>query len=788
MRALHRKVPLLAALLVFTVLPVLPQPHAEAASSTWLNEDFEDGVSGVLDNGSGLVATTAGHQGNGMVSNIPTGQHWGTTGHWNTQTHLGTEPDEMWMRYWVKFPVGFKVNSPYRGKLPGFGGLYTYNCLGGRPSTTAAPCWSARMSFSPIYSGDGLPTIPYDPANVTRVGWYAYLLNSAGTGQTGAILNWDPNLSTLQHGKWYCIEGRVKMNGLGQQNGVLEGYVDGKQAFNATNLTFRRSSEPQLKVKSLWFDVYYGGTGTSPKHNSIYFDSLAAGPDRIGCNDLPGSTGRFYDDDGSVFENAIEKLAASGITVGCNPPTNDRFCPLDSVTRGQMAAFLKRALGDQYSVTLPPDPPSPPDFFGGRSYLDYKTALSVYADGGAGFDTFGVSYWIDDTTGDRNWLATGSSGNPNLWVPIQLGHIWDAGATPNITIVAHDLVGLASGKYSKQLGNMLATFKKFTDLGGGRRVILDVLPDANVKNMPYGDDATRFKTAFRDISNRARSILGDHVRIAFTAQRAMSSDRYSVGQWGTGGYRLFWPGSAYADIAGVNGYVNSGGSNVSAIESAVDEMSNAAGPGVPIVLSAVGAPGVPNEAAQISYVQALVDLATNHPQVVGIQWDDLMKGSLDMRVSTTSGLQSGFAGASQAARDGGVDWIFSGSVGPWAASREAAHPFDDSTASVFADAIRWLAATGITEGCGPRRFCPDDKVTRGQMAAFLSRALKLPAPSTPISFIDSNGHLFEGAISRLANAGITVGCNPPVNNRFCPNANVTRGQMAAFLVRAGLTD
>ncbi|MGA7280228.1 MAG: S-layer homology domain-containing protein, partial [Acidimicrobiia bacterium] len=123
-----------------------------------------------------------------------------------------------------------------------------------------------------------------------------------------------------------------------------------------------------------------------------------------------------------------------------------------------------------------------------------------------------------------------------------------------------------------------------------------------------------------------------------------------------------------------------------------------------------------------------------------------------------------------------------------AASREAAHPFDDSTASVFADAIRWLAATGITEGCGPRRFCPDDKVTRGQMAAFLSRALKLPAPSTPISFIDSNGHLFEGAISRLANAGITVGCNPPVNNRFCPNANVTRGQMAAFLVRAGLTD
>ena len=79
-------------------------------------------------------------------------------------------------------------------------------------------------------------------------------------------------------------------------------------------------------------------------------------------------------------------------------------------------------------------------------------------------------------------------------------------------------------------------------------------------------------------------------------------------------------------------------------------------------------------------------------------------------------------------------------------------------------------------------------MTRGQMAAFLGRALKLAAPSSPIIFTDSRGHLFEGAISRLAHAGITVGCNPPTNNRFCPNSFVTRGQMAAFLVRAGLTD
>jgi len=59
----------------------------------------------------------------------------------------------------------------------------------------------------------------------------------------------------------------------------------------------------------------------------------------------PQCDGSFCDDDGSVFEHDIERLAAAGITEGCNPPTNDRYCPDAAVTRGMMAAFLVRALG-----------------------------------------------------------------------------------------------------------------------------------------------------------------------------------------------------------------------------------------------------------------------------------------------------------------------------------------------------------------------------------------------------------------------------------------------------------
>jgi S-layer homology domain len=117
--------------------------------------------------------------------------------------------------------------------------------------------------------------------------------------------------------------------------------------------------------------------------------------------------------------------------------------------------------------------------------------------------------------------------------------------------------------------------------------------------------------------------------------------------------------------------------------------------------------------------------------------------------------------------------------------------FSDDDASIFEDSIERIAEAGITLGCNPpsnTRFCPDDPVTRGQMAAFLTRALSLSAADGPDRFVDDNFSVFEDSIQRLAQAGITAGCNPPQNDRFCPDAPVTRGQMATFLTRAlGLT-
>ncbi len=110
--------------------------------------------------------------------------------------------------------------------------------------------------------------------------------------------------------------------------------------------------------------------------------------------------------------------------------------------------------------------------------------------------------------------------------------------------------------------------------------------------------------------------------------------------------------------------------------------------------------------------------------------------------------------------------------------------FDDVADSVFLGDILWLAESGITKGCSDTSFCPTDYVTRGQMAAFLTRALGYTDSGEGDLFTDDDGSIFEVSIDRLATAGVTRGCNPPINDNFCPNSYVTREQMAAFLVRA----
>jgi hypothetical protein len=121
-----------------------------------------------------------------------------------------------------------------------------------------------------------------------------------------------------------------------------------------------------------------------------------------------------------------------------------------------------------------------------------------------------------------------------------------------------------------------------------------------------------------------------------------------------------------------------------------------------------------------------------------------------------------------------------------AAELPAGGSFVDDNNSVHEGSIEALAAAGITVGCNPPandRFCPSQAVTRAEMATFIVRGLDIGEASVE-PFSDIGGSVHEPAINAIAAVGITLGCNPPLNDEFCPEKPITRGEMASMVARA----
>ena len=103
----------------------------------------------------------------------------------------------------------------------------------------------------------------------------------------------------------------------------------------------------------------------------------------------------------------------------------------------------------------------------------------------------------------------------------------------------------------------------------------------------------------------------------------------------------------------------------------------------------------------------------------------------------------------------------------------------------YFNAINLLAQHGITAGCGNNSYCPLQNVARYQMAIFIVRAVEggdnFTSSSTPyFSDVPANALGFKW-IQKMYELGITTGCG---GGNFCPNDNVTRDQMAVFIIRA----
>ena len=110
--------------------------------------------------------------------------------------------------------------------------------------------------------------------------------------------------------------------------------------------------------------------------------------------------------------------------------------------------------------------------------------------------------------------------------------------------------------------------------------------------------------------------------------------------------------------------------------------------------------------------------------------------------------------------------------------------------------IEQAKADGITGGCTDVAFCTNSLVTRRQMAKMLLMALegsnynppdcsllserRFTDINCPSAITDPVTHLLDSFVEELVRRGITLGCTA---TQYCPDANVTRQQVALFMRR-----
>ncbi|MFA4941625.1 MAG: polysaccharide lyase [Patescibacteria group bacterium] len=169
---------------------------------------------------------------------------------------LGQPLEELYCSYWVKFSPGFDFVKG--GKLPGLAGGQA-NTGGKKPNGEDG--WSARV----MWQKDG---------NIRQ---YVYHVDQGdsfyGDGRPWREEN-GKNCSFLP-GRWYHIEIYVKMNSLGQSNGIIVCWLDGRLVMDEENFKFRNVATIGIDV--FYFSTFFGGgneTWAAAKREYVYFDNF----------------------------------------------------------------------------------------------------------------------------------------------------------------------------------------------------------------------------------------------------------------------------------------------------------------------------------------------------------------------------------------------------------------------------------------------------------------------------------------------------------------------------------
>ncbi len=204
-------------------------------------------------------------QGRALRIKVDQGGHYGASLQFRFKEQTGEEPEEIYFRYYLRFADDW--NPKRGGKLPGIAGTYGRAGWGGRP-VNGHDGWSARGSFAGQTDDSKTP-----------IGFYCYHVDMKG--QYGSSWLWaQDRLGYLKNNRWYCVEQYAKMNTPGRKDGILRGFVDGKLAFEKTDVRMRNVDT--LKIETVWLNVYLGGSWTAQSNHHLYIDNVVIARNYIG--------------------------------------------------------------------------------------------------------------------------------------------------------------------------------------------------------------------------------------------------------------------------------------------------------------------------------------------------------------------------------------------------------------------------------------------------------------------------------------------------------------------------
>lgn len=224
-------------------------------------------------------------------------------------------PDNVFLRYHIKLSDNWDGNMcdsdgeivGAGGKFPGIADIRTYRdsvgqCGNGGYSGDGLNCFSQRAIFGGCSNDDGSPcSLESDVA--TRFGSYIYhnqqngstgdagYWHGASFGQSGASFGTCDSSSSnmncgkgdgglFQRGIWYQVEMQITMNDVGQNNGIIRGWVDGQLSFEKLNVEFRESNHDLLHNRLIWLDIYKGGVYGNCSDSKVYLDQMVVALDK----------------------------------------------------------------------------------------------------------------------------------------------------------------------------------------------------------------------------------------------------------------------------------------------------------------------------------------------------------------------------------------------------------------------------------------------------------------------------------------------------------------------------